>query len=1008
MAMVLLIVVSIGCSGDDQSGSNGGGTTPSVNRAAYIPPECYAKTTDGAGKTYNNCYVCHSRGKMPNLTGDDDLQLEYAFPAYAQKNRWLNLFKDRTDAIAAIDDGRIIDYIRQSNYLDHDQHIVPAQRLDTVPEAWDSNADGHWSGYVPDCYFAFDDEGFDRDPQGDITGWRAFAYYPFPSTHWPSNGSMSDVIIRLPEVFRQMNGAVDRVAYKINLAVLEALFKQADVPIDTVDETLYGVDLNKDGVLTVADRVVYDWSPLQGRTMSYVGDAKEQLEQGAVHLAANLYPEGTEFINTLRYIDSDDSGQVVMAARMKELRYARKTKWLTYSDLETLALNESKERDDFPDRLRLPMGSIETGLSNGKGWALGGFIEDARGNLRPQTTEELSSCTGCHGGVGITADSTFAFARKLDSTAYRKGWFHWSQKSLKGINEPKIEIKKAGLQYEYCFYLMYNRGADALRSNEEAGAAFLDKQGFLKKDMAARLHDDISLLLHPSAERSLALNKAYYLIVQEQSYTMGREPLLKPAEHTHEQIETAETDTQIEEPAVMTVQAVDPQCERCLEAGSAAVSEALQAAVDGVGMTGPDGLRYDADWSGLIDISNYALDVEGAFFPFPKRHTLPTRMIIPNMATTVCYNCHRLPGPQPPSDPKLTLPVPIPPTAENEPSLSMTRLTDDTGSDIGGEWSPDGARIAWVSNRSGSYQIWTMNADGSDKIQITREPATHGWPRWSPDSTRLVYWRHDAAAGSHSIVTASANGNDVKTITTSDDYLDKPAWHPNGRDIAYAAVTDGNWDIWVADVESDRINHYRITQEPDMETTPLWSPDGSAICFKVAPSGEYSLTIQRIVSFEGGYASPAFHQWRSTQAIQMYDWSPDGSKIAYTAEILTNASGEDRISYAAVVEDVAFADGRITPGMPVNLSNRNTLGDRGPVFSPDSQRVAFWAWDKSYRATLWVANIDGSHLKQVTTRGFDIYPRWRPDGKALLFESGRSGNMDIWTVYLDDDDGTIQ
>jgi Tol biopolymer transport system component len=998
--MVLVLVFSAGCSGDGESGSDAGGTTPSVNRAAYIPPECYAKTTDGAGKTYNNCYVCHSRGKMPNLTGDDDLQLEYAFPAYAQKNHWLNLFKDRSEAIAAIDDGRITDYIRQSNYLDHDGTIVPAQQIEAVPAAWDSNADGHWSGYVPDCYFSFDKQGFDRDPQGDITGWRAFAYYPFPSTHWPANGSMSDVIIRLPEAFRQMNGTPDQVAYKINLAVLEALFKQTDVPIDTVDETLYGVDLNKDGILSLADHVVYDWAPIQGRTMSYVGDAKEQQEQGAVHLAANLYPEGTEFINTLRYIDSDDSGQIVMAARMKELRYARKTKWLTYSQLETLALDERKERDDFPDRLRLPMGHVETGLSNGKGWALGGFIEDAQGNLRPQTSEELSACTGCHGGLGITADSTFAFARKLDSTAYRKGWFHWSQKSLKGINEPKIEIKKAGLQYEYCFYLMYNRGADALRSNDEAAAAFLDEQGFLKTDMAERLHDDISLLLHPSAERSLALNKAYYLIVREQSYTMGREPLLKPAENTHETIETADIDTKIKEPAVMTVQAVDPQCDHCLDIGTPAVGDALQTAIIGIGMTGPDGTRYDADWSGLIDISNYALDVPGAYFPFPRRHTLPTRMIVPNMATQVCYNCHRLPAPQPPSDPKLTLPVPIPATAENEPSLSMARLTDDTNADIGGEWSPDGARIAWVSNRSGRYQIWTMNADGSNKIQVTPEPATHGWPRWSPDSTRLVYWRHDPATGNHSIITSRADGSNVKTITTSDDYLDKPAWHPNGQAIAYAAVTDGNWDVWVADVAPDRIDHYRITQDPDMETTPLWSPDGSAICYKVAPSGEYSLTIQRIASFEHGYTSPAIHQWQSTQAIQMYDWSPDGSRIAYTAEILTNASGEDRISYAAVVEDVAIADGEITPGMPVNLSNHNTLGDRGPVFSPDGRRAAFWAWDKSYRATLWVANIDGSHLKQVTTQGFDMYPRWRPDGKALLFESGRSGNMDIWIVDL--------
>ncbi|MFP4033496.1 MAG: TolB family protein, partial [Desulfococcaceae bacterium] len=135
------------------------------------------------------------------------------------------------------------------------------------------------------------------------------------------------------------------------------------------------------------------------------------------------------------------------------------------------------------------------------------------------------------------------------------------------------------------------------------------------------------------------------------------------------------------------------------------------------------------------------------------------------------------------------------------------------------------------------------------------------------------------------------------------------------------------------------------------------------------------------------------------KSIQMYDWSPDGTHISYTAEIVTNASGEDRVSYLAVVEDV-YPDEEDPSGTPVVLSRNNTLGDRGPVFSPDSQRVAFWSWDKNYRATLWMANRDGTNITQLTQKGFDMYPRWRPDGTGLLFESNRAGNMDIWTMEL--------
>lgn len=1000
VSLLIAMVWINSCGGGDGSTPAASQVQNTINNAAYIPAECYTRTTDATGRTYNNCYVCHGPGKKPNLTDDKALQLEFAFPDYAMTNHWTNLFEDRSADVAAIGDTEIRNYIRQTNYFNPTGRILLADRLQSLPEGWDQNGNGAWDGYVPDCYYNFNTEGFDAAPDGSLTGWRALAYYPFPSTHWPTNGDMADVLIRLPEAFRTANGVPDITAYKINLAVLEALFRQADVAIDAVSEAEYNVDLNKDGELGTATHVAYDWAPLEDRHMSYVGDAKPLQEQNNVHLAANLYPEGTEFLNTLRYIDVNASGDIVMAARFKEIRYAVKTKWLTYAELESLAMDEIKEREDFPDRLRMPIGNGETGVSNGKGWRMRGFIEDAQGELRPQTSEETTSCIGCHGGMGINADSTFAFARKLDASSFQRGWFHWSQKGLEGINEPKVEIQKAGLQYEYSFYLMYNRGADAFRSNQEAAGKFLDDQGFLRGEMAALLHDDISLLLLPSADRGMQLNKRYKLIVEDQSFMSGRRPLLASKDIVYDKLTHADVDTKIEEPVVMTVQAVDPAPAVPPTSAGAPVAAELEIAIVGNGMTGPDGTRYGPDWSGVIGISTYALNVEGAFFPFPQRHTLPTRMILPNGKIGVCYECHRIPAPQPPEDPKLTLPVPIPPTTGSESGLELTRLTDDTASDMGGEWSPDGTRIAWVSNRTGNYQIWVMNADGTQKAQVTQEPMVHGWTRWSPDSTSLVYWGFDPATQTHGIYTRRADGSDPRTIVTATDYLDRPDWHPNGQDIAYAALSNGNWDVWVAQVGAREIELFRMTTSPDMESNPLWHPDGSAIAYKVAPSGEYSLTIQNILTFEGGYANPTIHQWESAQAIQMNDWSPDGGCIAYTAEILTNASGEDRISYAAVVEEVAYANGTVTPGNPVVLANRCTLGDRGPVFSPDGQQVAFWAWDKSYRATLWVSDSEGSNLQQVTTLGFDMAPQWRPDGGALLFESRRNGNMDIWTVEL--------
>lgn len=100
------------------------------------------------------------------------------------------------------------------------------------------------------------------------------------------------------------------------------------------------------------------------------------------------------------------------------------------------------------------------------------------------------------------------------------------------------------------------------------------------------------------------------------------------------------------------------------------------------------------------------------------------------------------------------------------------------------------------------------------------------------------------------------------------------------------------------------------------------------------------------------------------------------------------------------VENISLT-GSKTSGTPLVLTNGTTLGDRGPVFSPDGKRIAFWTWDISYRATLWIADTDGSALTRLTSKGADMYPAWRPDGKAILFESARGGNMDIWTITID-------
>ncbi len=488
------------------------------NPAPYIPAQCYARTKDDAGRAHNGCYVCHQAPAIPNFTDDRDLQVSLDFPEPARKNHWRS---SRAPTGAEPTPEQVRRYVREDNYLGADGAPVLARLLAHPPARWDADGDGRFAGFVPDAYFRFDERGFDHDAAGAYTGWRAYASAPFPGAFLPTNGSAGDTLIRLPEPFRKdESGRPDIVVYTVNLAIVEALIARRDVALDAVDERRLGVDLDGNGTLGRAQRVRFDWAPREGRTMSYVGRARLAQRAGETMLAAGLFPPGTEFLHSVRYLD-ETGGKVTLARRMKELRYAKKRRYRNYSELQFAASRERKETHDYPDRVRQLFGNVERGVNNGLGWVYQGFIEDAAGELRPQTFEETGFCVGCHGGIGATTDGTFSFARKLGDDAFQRGWFHPSQHGLEGIADRLL----ADGRREYATYLEKNGAGDDFRENDEVLARFFERDGSLRKRAVEDLSRDISTLVWPSPARARALNRSYLSLVRAQSFVLGRGPL---------------------------------------------------------------------------------------------------------------------------------------------------------------------------------------------------------------------------------------------------------------------------------------------------------------------------------------------------------------------------------------------------------------------------------------------------------------------------------------------------
>ncbi|UCN00328.1 hypothetical protein LCX93_12530 [Sulfurimonas sp. SWIR-19] len=140
---------------------------------------------------------------------------------------------------------------------------------------------------------------------------------------------------------------------------------------------------------------------------------------------------------------------------------------------------------------------------------------------------------GCHSGITATVDSVFSFSRKFNpNESYQKGWYHWSQKSLKGIPDTKYSD---GV-YEFSNYLQLNNSGDKFRKNDEISAKFFKSNGDCNQTAIEILHNDVSYLLYPSHQRAIKLNKAYKVLVETQTFFNGKTAHIRPFKNVYQKI----------------------------------------------------------------------------------------------------------------------------------------------------------------------------------------------------------------------------------------------------------------------------------------------------------------------------------------------------------------------------------------------------------------------------------------------------------------------------------------
>ena len=182
----------------------------------------------------------------------------------------------------------------------------------------------------------------------------------------------------------------------------------------------------------------------------------------------------------------------------------------------------------------------------------------------------------------------------------------------------------------------------------------------------------------------------------------------------------------------------------------------------------------------------------------------------------------------------------------NADGSGKRRLTRHEAFDCCPVWSPDGTKILFTSDRDGNGEIYVMNADGSDQRAISPSPSTQEFgAAWSPDG-RTIAFASDRAGRpcpglsgpgcNWEIYVMNADGSDPRNLTRhrwSDGREGGLIWSPDGRKIAFGTNRDGNTEIYA--MNADGSGQRRLTRTPGDKWALSFSPDGRQLAFAQFP-----------------------------------------------------------------------------------------------------------------------------------------------------------------------------
>lgn len=345
------------------------------------------------------------------------------------------------------------------------------------------------------------------------------------------------------------------------------------------------------------------------------------------------------------------------------------------------------------------------------------------------------------------------------------------------------------------------------------------------------------------------------------------------------------------------------------------------------------------------------------------------------------------------------------------------------------KYSPDGKMIAFLTDRSGSENLWVMKADGSDPKEVTKGPrAMYVSPSWSEDGNYIVVSRSDQSIGAFHPYMYHKDGGSGVSVGPPPPPLPAPGqqgpppqppqnrmgavFSPDGKYIYYAQRTgpfnyNASFPIWqIFRFDRDTGEVARMTNAQGSAMRPVLSPDGRYLVYATRFETRTALRVRDLETGQERWlidnVTRDDQESRATRdTYPGYDFMPDGRSL------IVPVNGK--------VARVDFATGKATD-VPFTVNVDIEIGPRVhfqykvdesptvearliryPALSPDGKRVAFTAFSKLYVMDL----PSGSPRRVTTATDGEFMPAWSPDGRSLAYVTWSRQGGQIMSVSPD-------